>query len=436
MTSEPDSKPGRRPPTIELKATEVEQPDAAAQPGAGDAADASSPESSGPQQPGAATGRLKSYTVGALLGAAAIVAIIAVLRLSGLMPSRQAAAPAPAATPETSVALPSTPNNEAAIEARLDKLERAVKAQQTEPGQNKRAAAAEAQSKALADAVATLNRRVDEIAVTSQSAAKTAAAAQAAADAAKTASEKASQSASQAANDAAKKAASEAAGQAASQAATQVASQTGVQKSDFEAVTKRIATVENAVKALSENAAHPAEGANDQAARLTIATEALRATVERGAPYQPELTAVQALGVAPDAIAPLKHFAATGVPTTAALAHELEALTPNLRRAAETPSGGSTFLDRLEAHARNLVQITPVDAPPGNEPAAVIARIEIDAARADIASALNDIAALPQAAKPLAADWVDRAKAREAAIAASRKIAAAALVDLSKPASQ
>ena len=26
MTSEPDSKPGRRPPTIELKATEVENP--------------------------------------------------------------------------------------------------------------------------------------------------------------------------------------------------------------------------------------------------------------------------------------------------------------------------------------------------------------------------------------------------------------------------
>ena len=34
MTSEPDSKGGRRPPTIELKATEVDQPDAAAQSGA------------------------------------------------------------------------------------------------------------------------------------------------------------------------------------------------------------------------------------------------------------------------------------------------------------------------------------------------------------------------------------------------------------------
>ena len=190
------------------------------------------------------------------------------------------------------------------------------------------------------------------------------------------------------------------------------------------------------MKALSENAAHPAEGANDQAARLTIATAALRAAVERGAPYQAELAAVQTLGVTQDATASLQSFAANGVPTPAALAQELAALTPDLRRASEPSSGGSSFLERLEAHARNLVSITPVDAPAGNEPSAVIARIEVDAEHADIAAALSDIAALPQTAKPLAADWVDKAKAREAAIAASRKISAAALASLSKPALQ
>ena len=55
---------------------------------------------------------------------------------------------------------------------------------------------------------------------------------------------------------------------------------------------------------------------------------------------------------------------------------------------------------------------------------------------ADIAAALTDIAALPEAAKPLAADWADKAKAREAAIAAARQISAGALATLSKPASQ
>ena len=190
------------------------------------------------------------------------------------------------------------------------------------------------------------------------------------------------------------------------------------------------------MKALSDNAAHPAAGADDQAARLTIAAEALRAAVERGAPYQAELTAVQALGADQNATAPLEPFAASGVPSAAALAHELAALMPALQRAADTAPGETGFLGRLETNAQRLVRITPVDAPAGNDPSAVIARITLDAARADIAAALTDIAALPDAAKPLAADWVKKAQARNAAIAASRQIAADALAALSKPAAQ
>ncbi len=429
MTSEPDSKPGRRPPTIELKATEVEQPQPPAPSGGAAAADTPPPESpssaSPSPPPNARPARgLKSYALGAILGAVAMLVIVAALRVTGVVPSREAAAPSLPAAPETSAAMHPAPNNEAAISARLDRLERAIQAQRTQPAQSNRTEAADVQIKALSDSVAALSRRLDDIAATSQSAAKTAGAAQAAAEAAKTASENASQSVSHAASE------------AASQAAGQVASQTNGQKSDLDALANRVAALENAVKALSENAARPTEGANDQAARSTIAAEALRAAVERGAPYQAELAAVQSLGVTQDATAPLQSFAATGVPTTAALARELAALTPDLRRASETSSGGSTFLERLEAHAQHLVRITPVAAPAGNEPSAVVARIDVDAAHADIAAALSDIAALPETAKPLAADWVGKAKAREAAIAASRQIAAAALADLSKPASQ
>ncbi len=444
MTSEPDSKAGRRPPTIELKATEVEQPDATAPSGAGGPADTPAPESSGSTSPGpqpnaassaTSTGRLKSHAVSAIVGAVAMAAIVAGLWAAGFVPSREVAAPSPATAPETSAAQ-LAPNTGADISARLDKIEHTIQAQRNQPAVTSRVAAAEAQTKALADSLAAVSRRVDDIAATSQSAAKVADAAQAAAEAAKTASEKAGQSVSQAANDAASKAASEAASQAASQVASQVASQTNAQKSNLDALASRIAVLENTVKALSENAAHPAEGANDQAARLTIAAEALRAAVERGIPYQPELAAVRSLGVAQNDTAPLEPFAATSVPSAAALAHELAALAPDLRRAAETPSGGTTFLERLEAHAQHLVRVTPVDAPAGNEPSAVVARIEVDAARADIGAALTDIAALPETAKPLAADWVEKAKARETAIAEARQIAATALAGLSKPASQ
>ena len=105
-------------------------------------------------------------------------------------------------------------------------------------------------------------------------------------------------------------------------------------------------------------------------------------------------------------------------------------------RAIDTAPGDVTFLGRLEANAQHLVRITPVDAPAGNDPASIIARINADAAHADIAAALTDLAALPDTAKPLAADWVKKAQARDAAIAASRDIAAAALAALSRPPGQ
>jgi hypothetical protein len=407
MTSEPDSKGGRRPPTIELKATEVDRPDSATQSGATAPPDAAPQESqaaksSDPQPRGSSAGWVKTRAASAIIGATAMAAIVAGLWITGYLPSHRAAL-SPGATASNGAAID-------AIVARLNDIQGELRAQpkfqQPDAATGARIAATDAKTKSLGDSLAALSRRLDDIAAASQSAVKQADAAQAAAEAAKSAS------------------------------ATQAPSQTNIQRSDLDALASRIAALESAVKALAETAAHPASGADDQAARLTIAAQALRDTVEREAPYQAELTAVQSLGAEPNATAPLEPFAATGVPRSAALAHELAALVPDLRRASETSSGAAGFLGRLEANAQHLVRVTPVDTPAGNEPSAVIARIEADAARADIATALTDIAALPDAARPLAAGWVEKAKAREAAIAASRRIAAAALAGLSKPASQ
>ncbi len=418
MTSEPDSKGGRRPPTIELKATEVDSAAAPAS-GAAAAADASPQGASGPTpqgpRPGAkSVGRVKTHAISGILGAIAMAAIVAGLWIAGVLPPYRAAL-SPGATASDNAAID-------AISARLNDIQGELRAEQAKSAQAKsaqakspqpdpaigaRIAATDAETKSLGDLLAALNRRLDDIAAASQSAVAKADAAQAAtAEAAKSAS------------------------------AAQAANQTNIQRSDLDALASRIAALENAVKALSENAARPAAGADDQAARLTIAAQALRDAVQREAPYRAELAAVQSLGVTANAVAPLEPFAATGIPGAAALAQDLAALTPDLRHASEPSSSATGFLGRLEANAQHLVRITPVDAPAGNEPSAVMARIEADAAHADIAAALTDIAALPEAAKPLAAGWAGKANARQAAIAASRQIAADALAGLSKPASQ
>jgi hypothetical protein len=131
-------------------------------------------------------------------------------------------------------------------------------------------------------------------------------------------------------------------------------------------------------------------------------------------------------------MAPLTPFAASGVPTAASLARELAALTPALMKAVEPKPNDNTFVGRLEGKVHSLIQITPVDAPEGDDPQSVAARINASAARGDINAALADIAKLPEAAKSIVAAWVQKVQARNAALAASRQLAANALAALGK----
>jgi len=386
MTSEPDSTSRRRPPTIDLTATEVEteKPAADQQSGAGTGAGAAA--ASGGRS------RMSGYAVSTAIGALAMGAILAGLWLGGLLPGRE-----PAAPPATQAATPAATDD---ISARLAKIQSAVEARQPDAALASRLAAVEASTKSLGDLLAALNGRVDQVATTAQGALAQAQSAASVADAAKG------------------------------------AAQAGVARSDLDALASRIAALESAVKDLSNNAAQQRPVAADTATRLTVAAEALRATVERGAPYQDELAAVKALGVANDATAPLEPFAADGVPSTAALAQKLAALTPSLQRTSGTAPSDTSYLGRLEAGARNLVRITPIDAPPGDAPSAVVARLNAEAARIDISGALADIAKLPAAEKALADPWVKQVQARDAALAAARRIAAAALAALGKPNTQ
>ena len=239
MTSEPDNTSGRRPPTIELKATEVEAeppasaPDTAAAAPADGRAEIPDQQASNPQaaeeetinppagdRPG---GLLKSSAVGGFFGAVTTAAIVAGLWFAGLLPWRDAAT-APNRTQHRWRIGPPAPQPapDADISARLDKIERTIQAQRPEPAFGNRLAAAEAATKSLADLLATQNRRLDDIAATSQSAAKQADAAIAAANAAKS------------------------------------SDQSNVQHGDIDALAARLTALESAVKGLSDDVGHRA----------------------------------------------------------------------------------------------------------------------------------------------------------------------------------
>jgi hypothetical protein len=394
--SEPDSTQRRRPPTIDLTAKEVEtEPTGPAQDSAQDSAAAGAPEAAATKQSGGASrSRFGPYAVGIVVGAIVVAAIIAGFWYAGLIPLREAATRqgAPADSPPGDI-----------ISSRLDKIQQALQAPRPDDALTARMTATEAQTKTLGDSLTALARRVDEIEAASQSALAQAKAAASAAEDAKN------------------------------------AAQAGVQRSDIEALTSRVAALESAVKSLTTEVAQRATRADDNAARATVAAEALRAAVERGAPYSAELAAMKSFGADETAIAALTPFAASGIPGDAALGRELLALVPALQRAADSEPSATSILGRLEARAHRIVRITPIEAaaaPAGNDAASVVARINTDAAHSDIAAALADIARLPGDMRQLTDNWVKAAQAREAALAASRHIAAAALATLGKPAAQ
>jgi hypothetical protein len=396
-SSEPDSTPRRRPPTIDLTAKEVET-ERPSQPSGG--TEAASDQARRGDGAGQSAGwklvsEAKPYAMAAAGGAIVTAAILAGLWFTGLAPSRGGAPPAaPAAN---AAAASATAADD--ISARLDKIQGALQARPADAALTGRVAAAEAETKALSETLAALNRRLDDIAVTARSALAHADAAAAAADASKS------------------------------------AAQAGVGRGDLDAIANRVAALEHAVKSLAEDAGRRAPSADDRAARMAVAAEALRAVVERGAPYAAELAAVKSLGAEASALAELEPFAAEGIPGAAALARELADLTPALLSTAGGPASAGSVLARMELSAQRLVRITPIDAPQGDDPAAQIARINAAAARNE-AAALAEIAKLPGPARALAAPWSKKVAAREAAIAASRRIAADALAALGRPAAQ
>jgi len=199
-----------------------------------------------------------------------------------------------------------------------------------------------------------------------------------------------------------------------------------VSAGELDALQKRLATLEQSTKDARDEIAKTA-GA-DTATRRALAASALRDAVESGAPYAAELAQARTLGTDDKAVAPLASFAASGVPSAQGLALELRALLPTLNDRLHTQPSGN-FLERLQANAGKLVRVTPVNAPAGDDPSTILARLEVEANKADIAGAIADLgkldsAQLTDALRAPVQQWIAKAKAREDALKAARQFAA------------
>ena len=277
------------------------------------------------------------------------------------------------------------------VVGRVDTLEAAVVTSRPatgDPSFSNRIAAINGEVKALAETIGTLGRRNDEAA--------------AAARAAQTR--------------------SDATAAAVATLAQKLPAGVAVERSQVEALAARVAAVETSEKTAARG---------DQAVRLVLVATALKAAVERGDPFAAELAAAKALGADPKLTTALEPFAASGVPTSAALARELAVFAPSLRPPASAPAREG-FLERLQVNAEKLVRVRPTDEVAGSDAAAIASRVETKAAQEDIAGAQAELAKLSTTARAPAEAWLKQAQARTAALDASRRVAADALAGLGK----
>jgi hypothetical protein len=205
---------------------------------------------------------------------------------------------------------------------------------------------------------------------------------------------------------------------------------------DLSAINERLAEIERTTRAQgSEIAKETAKPADDMPLRRVVAASLLDISVRQGDPYVAALAAAKSLTADAEALKPLDGFAASGVPSPAILSRELLTLVPKLSppAAENSTAGAGGIVDRLKAGAAQLVRIERTDAV-GNDRGAVIARVTAAALRNDSSEARRELNTLSSADRAAAQSWIDRADARDAALAASRQFAADAMTALAKPA--
>ncbi len=208
---------------------------------------------------------------------------------------------------------------------------------------------------------------------------------------------------------------------------------------DLSAINDRIDAIERAARAQAAAIAQASEKAafakpqDDMPLRRVVAAALLDVAVRHGDPYPGALAAAKALAPDPNKLKPLDEFAAKGVPNPPALNRELLALIPKLSPATETATTGTGLVDRLKAGASTLVRVERTDAA-GTDRSAVVARVTAAALRNDFAEARRELSSLDAANRAPAQAWLDKAAARDAALAASRQFAEEAMASLAKAA--
>ena len=190
-------------------------------------------------------------------------------------------------------------------------------------------------------------------------------------------------------------------------------------ENELAAVQSALAQQRAEVEAMIAEAAQMEAEASESAriAQAQAAATRLFAALDSGSAFANEVSELQNLGVTvPDALA----AASDGLASLGALQADF----PDLARAALSASrdadGGSTGVTGFLQRQLGARSVTPRD---GEDPDAILSRVEGALTQGDLAQALAEMEALPDVAKAPLADWAAAARARQAALGAADDLA-------------
>ncbi|MBB4238786.1 hypothetical protein GGD57_005401 [Rhizobium esperanzae] len=154
------------------------------------------------------------------------------------------------------------------------------------------------------------------------------------------------------------------------------------------------------------------EPRQDVAVAKAIAAAALKAAIDRGGPFLAELDTFA--GVAPDdpAVADLRSFAETGIPSRAELVRQAPDVATAIVEAVNQPDPNQSWSDRLMSSAKSLVTVRPVGNIEGESVEAIAARMEDKVKNGDLPGASAEWNALPAVGKQASAAFKQSLEAR------------------------
>ncbi|WP_353644145.1 phage tail protein [Mesorhizobium sp. WSM2239] len=171
----------------------------------------------------------------------------------------------------------------------------------------------------------------------------------------------------------------------------------------------RLATLEENVAALSGKI--DAQAAQPKIA-MAIATSALKAAVDRGAPFLAELETFAA--IAPDApeIPELRAYAEKGVASREDILAETDEAAKTMIAAERTVDTNAGFFERLLHSAESLVTVRPIGAVEGEGVPETVARMEVALNAGDYAAAIAEYEKLPENVQAAAGVFIEKVRNR------------------------